>query len=544
MINWIRERILPAQRRPAVSGSVDRRGASPIDAADIHHFEIPPHDPLLPVLMDARGILEVDKLNLDSPTLEALKDQGVKITVPLISQGDLVGLLNLGPRLSEQDYSADDRRLLSNLATQAAPALRVAQLARQQQAEARERERIEQELRVASLIQHTLLPKENPNLPDWEVETYYQPARAVGGDFYDFLELPNGQVAFVVGDVTDKGVPAAMVMATTRGILRAAAERLETPGKVLERVNEVLCPDIPPNMFVTCLYLLLESETGAIKFANAGHNLPLRKHEGGVREMRATGMPLGLMPGMRYEEHEAQLAPNESLLLYSDGLVEAHNPEREMFGFPRLRHHLGTLRMDEPIIPSLRRLLDQFAGTGWDQEDDVTYVTLHRKGGNYPASSAAASTAPRKGEWQPIASFQVASAPGNERLAIEGVIQAIQGIDLPERTLEQLKTAVAEGTMNAMEHGNQYDRDLPVDVTVRTSGAQISVLISDFGEAPALEFRDPDLDAKLAGHQSPRGWGLHLIKNMVDEMHSHGDGDRHVLDLRFNTRGGPDAQSG
>jgi serine phosphatase RsbU (regulator of sigma subunit)/anti-sigma regulatory factor (Ser/Thr protein kinase) len=496
--------------------------------------------------MDARGVMEVEKLDLDSPTLAMLKEEGVKITVPLISQGDLVGLLNLGPRLSEQDYSADDRRLLSNLATQAAPALRVAQLARQQQAEARERERIEQELRVASLIQHTLLPKENPHLPGWKLESYYQPARAVGGDFYDFLELPNGQFAIVVGDVTDKGVPAAMVMATTRGILRAAAERLETPGKVLERVNDVLCPDIPPNMFVTCLYLLLDPENGEITFANAGHNLPLRKDERGVSELRATGMPLGLMPGMTYEEHAAQLTPNESLLLYSDGLVEAHNPRREMFGFPRLRAHLRTLSMDEPIIPSLCRLLEQFAGVDWDQEDDVTYVTLHREDAGPPAGTSGQLGQARlkEGKWESIATFQVVSAPGNERLAIDGVTEATQDIILPARTRERLKTAVAEGTMNAMEHGNQYDRSLPVHITVRTSGGLLSILISDYGGAQRLEVQDPDLDAKLAGDQSPRGWGLYLIHNMVDEMHSQVVGDRHILDLRFNLEGGTDDQSG
>src|SRR6185437_9133225 len=136
-----------------------------------------------------------------------------------------------------------DRGLLNNLATQAAPAVRVAQLVHQQQIEARERERIEQELRVARHIQQTLLPKELPSLPGWEVSAYYQPARAVGGDFYDFLPLADGKLGLVVGDVTDKGVPAALLMATTRSILRAAGQSLTSPGEVLERVNDLLCPD-------------------------------------------------------------------------------------------------------------------------------------------------------------------------------------------------------------------------------------------------------------------------------------------------------------
>ena len=187
--------------------------------------------------------------------------------MPLLSQGELIGLLNLGPRLSEQDYSADDRRLLNNLAGQAAPAVRVAQLARQQQAEAQERERIDQELKVARVIQQTLLPQGVPEIEGWELRAFYQPAREVGGDFYDFLDLGDGKLGLVVGDVTDKGVPAALVMATTRAILRAAAERLESPSAVLQRVNEMLHPDIPEKMFVTCLYAVLDHDTGRLRYA-------------------------------------------------------------------------------------------------------------------------------------------------------------------------------------------------------------------------------------------------------------------------------------
>src|SRR3712207_4080256 len=184
--------------------------------------EIAPDDPILAYLANASGVVEVDKLELDSPGVRAMRAAEVKLVVPLVSQGELIGLLNLGPRLSQQEYSADDRKLLSDLSTQTAPAVRVAQLVRQQQQEAQERERIEQELRIARLIQQTLLPKTLPELPGYDVAAYYQPAREVGGDFYDFVELEDGKLGLVVGDVTDKGVPAALVMATTRTMLRAA----------------------------------------------------------------------------------------------------------------------------------------------------------------------------------------------------------------------------------------------------------------------------------------------------------------------------------
>src|SRR5919107_3263700 len=248
--------------------------------------------------------------------------------------------------------------------------------------EMRMRERIEQELRIARLIQQTLLPKALPELPGYEVAAYYQPAREVGGDFYDFLSLEDGRLGLVVGDVTDKGVPAALVMATTRTMLRAAAQRLLSPGEVLQRVNDVLVQDIPPNMFVTCLYAILDPESGRVVYANAGHDLPYRRRAGrggAAEELRARGMPLGLMPGMGYEEKEMVLERGEGILFYSDGLVEAHDPHREMFGFPRLQGLVGTHHSGESsLIEFLLSELTNFTGEDWEQEDDITLVTLER----------------------------------------------------------------------------------------------------------------------------------------------------------------------
>src|SRR5690349_23024670 len=250
-------------------------------------FEIAPDDPLLRYFQLVSGAVDIDTLELDSPALRALKEAGVKLAVPLVSQGELIGVLNLGPRLSDQDYSSDDRKLLDNLAAQAAPALRVGQLVREQEAEAVTRQRYEQELEVARLIQSHFLPKTLPDLPGWQIAACYQPAREVGGDFYDVIPLPDGRFGFVVGDVTDKGVPAALIMSATRSLLRASAQQLIEPGEVLERVNEQLCPDMPEKMFVTCLYGVLDPTTGHLRFANAGHDLPYVKTADGVLELRA-----------------------------------------------------------------------------------------------------------------------------------------------------------------------------------------------------------------------------------------------------------------
>jgi serine phosphatase RsbU (regulator of sigma subunit) len=246
-------------------------------------------------------------------------------------------------------------------------------------AEVRERERIEQELRVARRIQQSLLPEATPIIEGWQLAAYYEPAREVGGDFYDFLELDGGRIGLVVGDATGKGMPAALVMATTRGMLRAVAQTLDAPGEVLARINDALYPDVPSAMFVTCFYAVLDPVAGRLRYANAGHDLPyvLRNGEG-THALRATGMPLGLMPQMGYEEKEAVLGEGDSVLFYSDGLVEAHDPHYEMFGFPRLEALIAEHGTKRSLVDSLLRELYSFVGEAWEQEDDITLLTLKR----------------------------------------------------------------------------------------------------------------------------------------------------------------------
>ena len=244
--------------------------------------------------------------------------------------------------------------------------------------EIRERERVAQDLRVARRIQQASLPKEVAEPEGWQISPFYQPAREVGGDFYDFLELDDGRLGLVVGDATGKGVPAALVMTSTRSMLRAVAQVSESPGKVLARINDPLVNDIPPNMFVTCFYCILDPESGSLTYANAGHDLPYLHRNGAAEELRARGMPLGLMPGMSYEEKETTLHAGEAALLYSDGLVEAHNLKGEMFGFPRLRGLIAEHGEERSLGEFLMEELYSFVGEGWEQEDDITLLTLRR----------------------------------------------------------------------------------------------------------------------------------------------------------------------
>jgi serine phosphatase RsbU (regulator of sigma subunit) len=243
-----------------------------------------------------------------------------------------------------------------------------------------ERERIEQELEVARSIQRASLPEEAPTLEGWQITPYYQPAREVGGDFYDFFELEAGQVGVVVGDATGKGIPAALVAEATSHMLRVVAQAFGpvSPGEVLARVNETLLARIPQNMFVTSFYAILDPQKCTLSYANAGHNLPYIWHGGAAEELRARGMPLGLMAGMSYEEKETTLHSGDGALLYSDGLVEAHDPKGEMFGFPRVRAQVAERGEEKSLGEFLMEELYSFVGEGWEQEDDITLLTLRR----------------------------------------------------------------------------------------------------------------------------------------------------------------------
>jgi serine phosphatase RsbU (regulator of sigma subunit)/predicted ester cyclase len=252
--------------------------------------------------------------------------------------------------------------------------------------EVHERERVDQELRVARRIQQASLPEEVPTLEGWHISPFYQPAREVGGDFYDFHLLSEGKLGLVVGDATGKGVPAALVMSTTCGMLQAVSQALDSssPREVLERVNETLFARIPPDMFVTCFYAILEPNSGRLVYANAGHDLPYMRSQGGsCEQLRARGMPLGFMPGMSYEEKEIVLEEGEAALFYSDGLVEAHDSQRMMFGFPRLQGLVAEHGDDEGSLEDvLLEELYSFVGEGWEQEDDITLLTLQRSTAN------------------------------------------------------------------------------------------------------------------------------------------------------------------
>jgi anti-sigma regulatory factor (Ser/Thr protein kinase) len=233
------------------------------------------------------------------------------------------------------------------------------------------------------------------------------------------------------------------------------------------------------------------------------------------------------MPGISYEETEGVIAPGSNVLLYSDGLVEAHDPNQEMYGFPRLREEMAVDDAGSELLDRLLDTLHRFTGADWEQEDDITLVTLRR------ASGVADETAGEPALPMVITAFTVPGEDGNERLAMDRVAAAIADLGLPAARLERLKTAVSEAVMNAIEYGSHGRAENPVEIVVETTADAIVVRITDRALSGVVpdDAEAPDIERKLAGEQKPRGWGLFLIKNMVDSMDVTSDGETQTVTL-------------
>jgi serine phosphatase RsbU (regulator of sigma subunit) len=244
-------------------------------------------------------------------------------------------------------------------------------------------EKLKHELAVARIIQESMLPKSVPQLAGWRISARWQPAREVSGDFYDFIPLTKDRLAIVVGDVTDKGVPASLVMAVTRSVLRAVANSSlaidggESPGHMLSQMNDVLTPDMPRGMFVTCLISILDVSKNLLRYATAGHPPPILRSGNSIRELRAKGMPLGILDDQDYPDQEITIDLGDRLLFFSDGIVEAHNEKHQMFGEMELLEQI-RLYSGPDILDHLFDSLAAFSDNPTEPEDDITLVSLDR----------------------------------------------------------------------------------------------------------------------------------------------------------------------
>ena len=249
-----------------------------------------------------------------------------------------------------------------------------------------EKNRIEGELKVATEIQASMLPRIFPPFPqrkEFDIFATMEPAREVGGDFYDFFLIGESKLCFLIGDVSGKGVPASLFMAISKTLLKTEGLRGHSPDEMLFRVNNILCPDNDLNMFVTLFCVILDAKTGEIQFANGGHNPPLIYTDGGDFEFiqMPEGFVVGTIPDMEYECKKLILKPDDVIFMYTDGVTEAMNPAGQLFSDERLKQCLSNLKGKDirDIIRGIRAEVETFA-QGRPQSDDITMLALEYKG--------------------------------------------------------------------------------------------------------------------------------------------------------------------
>ena len=299
--------------------------------------------------------------------------------MPLIAEGQALGVLVVDVR-QPRDWDETQSRFLHLLANQAAIAIEQARLHQ----EALKRQRMLQELSVARQIQLSLLPKAPPTVPGWEFAAFYRPARLIGGDFYDFYDLPekNAQWGVLIADVADKGVPSALYMALCRTVIRTTAFSGRSPASALMRANTLILQDSRADLFLSAFYAKLDVETGRLIYCNAGHNPALLWRAAGERFdiLTTEGIVLGAFADIELEETRVDIAPGDTLVLYTDGVTEAINPDQSEFTARRLQEIVAANAAGsaQHILDSIVEAVDAFAQDA-PPFDDLTLVVIKRK---------------------------------------------------------------------------------------------------------------------------------------------------------------------
>ncbi len=295
--------------------------------------------------------------------------------VPLAIKADLFGVMLIEEARNSNRFRARRLEIINGIAQQAALAIQNDRL----QQEVVGRERLETEIQLARQIQQTFLPEVLPQPAGWELAARWKTARQVGGDFYDVLVLDSRRIGFFVADVADKGIPAALFMALTRTLIRAAVVDNPSPAAALHEVNDLMIPDTRQGMFVTAFYAVLDLETGELTYANAGHNPPLWIHSAGpVDRLTRTGIALGVVESNLLTERMIQIQPGDNLLLYTDGLTEAFSPSGDLFGETRLKEAIPAgIASATLLLDSVEARLGEFIGST-PLEDDLTMLAIHR----------------------------------------------------------------------------------------------------------------------------------------------------------------------
>jgi serine phosphatase RsbU (regulator of sigma subunit)/putative methionine-R-sulfoxide reductase with GAF domain/anti-sigma regulatory factor (Ser/Thr protein kinase) len=302
-------------------------------------------------------------------------DNRLMAALPLMLKGETFGVLLVEEAIGGRRFRNRRLEILNGVAQQVALAFQNDIF----QQERVSRDRLETEVQLARQIQETFIPKTLNAPQGWDLAARWRTALQMGGDFYDVINLADGRLGIFIADVADKGIPAALFMALTRTLMRAAILQTDSPAEALRQVNDLLYPDCEQGMFVTAVYGALDPKTGIFTYANAGHNPPLWVHSGQIDLLTRTGIALGVIEYAQMAERCINLAAGDLLMFYTDGITEAFSAHGEIFGDERLRHLISKLDVEttEMILDKIDAEVNLFIGD-FPMSDDITLVALKR----------------------------------------------------------------------------------------------------------------------------------------------------------------------
>ncbi|MGB7624506.1 MAG: SpoIIE family protein phosphatase [Terriglobia bacterium] len=330
---------------------------------DVSRLRFDLSSPIIDLLDD---LVHVDGQNFPSPEKSKLEEIKASLLVPVKMEGGLVGFLAVGGRKTGLKYDEQDSKFLSTIAGQVAAA--VNHLRWQEQ---------EREFKEAREIQQGLLPKDIPQMAGFEISGAWQPARAVGGDYFDVFKLSDTQIALCIADVVGKGMPAALLMSNVQAAVKAFASELVSPRELCAKVNRVISGNIAPERFITSFYCVLYARSKKLVYTNAGHNAPiLLRRDGSLLRLTKGGAVLGVFRDGHYQEAEVDLTSGDRLFLFTDGVTELTNLEGDEFGENRLiellreNHHLGAAELQQKVMNAIMEF------SGGEFQDDATMLVL------------------------------------------------------------------------------------------------------------------------------------------------------------------------
>ncbi len=420
------------------------------------------------------------------------------LCVPLKIRGKVIGVIQVINKLVKPFiFSAEELEMLTTISSSAAVAIDTAKMHKI----ILKRETLERDLKLAKEVQSSFLPQELPVIKNYKFAALNQPALEIGGDFYNFFKLPADKLGIVLGDVSGKGISASLFMARLSSDLQYYTLLYPDPKELLTQINKVLCERAKSGMFVTLVYMLLDTKENRLRVANAGHVSPIYSTDQGTRFLchdEKKGLPLGIMPDIEYEQEIFDLENNSSVIIYTDGIIEAKNYNEKLFGIKRLLKVIEN-RPNDPdlIIKKITGSVDDFT-IAQGRSDDLTLLVFSHI----------------KEKKEKPAHLSIKSHPGNLKYIRALMTQTLSKTNLSQQDSQMLILAMDEACSNIIRHGYNSDYNQKIDVFISLEATSLTITVVDNG----IKFDITSIKPRDVSEVRPGGLGIHIIKEVMDTV--------------------------